>query len=300
MKKIFIYGSSHFIDKNIAQETPKNSDADIEIYFGDELNKADFFSFTNTVSLFGNDKYAILRNVAKTSDIDNFIQNLSKISETSLIITSESAGGKSEDKLVKSFKSAGFEVREEGSFAKASNSDVLKIFKEKGIPVSMVNASYILNVSGGDMTTVESEAEKLAIYLSSNKNMTADDVVKHVSGEKEEKIYMAVSYFAQKNTKACLEIFKAVSGTSENNMFLFFSMAKFINNLYYSYIDASLSDAKTQFQRNLQENKRLWSRDEVAELLGYMAGLDFAIKTGRRSFENAIEDIIIKTSALKK
>lgn len=299
MKRIFIYGSSHFIDKNITKETPKDSDADIEIYFGDELNKGDFFSFANTVSLFGNDKYAVIRNAAKIPDIEEFIQNMAKITETVLIISCEATGGKGEDKIVKLFKTAGFEIREEGSYAKASSSDVMKIFKEKGIPVSAVNAGYILNVSGGDMSAVENEAEKLAIYLSSNKNMTADDAVKYVSGEKEEKIYMAVSYFAQKNTKACLEIFKSVSGTYENNLFLFFGMAKFVYNIYYSYIDPNLPDAKTQFQRNLMDNKRLWSRDEAASLIGYMASLDFDIKTGRRAFENAIEDLIIKTSITK-
>lgn len=299
IKKIFVTGSPHFIDKNIATETPKNEDADIETYFGDEMNKNEFFTFTNTVSLFGNEKYAIIRNASKVSDIESFISNLATVSEATIIASSELSSNKSDDKIIKKFKNAGFEIREESSAGKATSFDVIKIFKEKGLSISSINASYVLNVSGGDMTAVETECEKLSLYLATNKNLTADDAIGYIAGEKEEKIYMVVSSFAKKNTKECLELYKLVPNTYENNLILFFSMTKFVNNLYFSYVDPSMAEMKTQFQRNLMENKRYWTREEAAQTISYMASLDADLKIGKKTFENVINDIIIYTSIPK-
>lgn len=52
MEKYFITGSSYFIDKNIKLFTPKDDNLDLEIFFGDELNKEDFLSYINSVDLF--------------------------------------------------------------------------------------------------------------------------------------------------------------------------------------------------------------------------------------------------------
>lgn len=300
IKKIFVTGPPYFIDKNITQETPKNEDADIEIYFGDEINKNAFFTFTNTISLFGGEKYAVIRNVSKVSDLEPFISNLAAVSEASIIASAEISSNKNDEKIIKYFKNAGFEIREESSAGKASNSDVIKIFKEKGLSISSINANHVLNVSGGDMTAVETECEKLSLYLATNKNLSADAAIGYIAGEKEEKIYMVVANFAKKNVKECLEIYKSVPNTYENNLFLFFSMAKFVYNLYFHYVDPSLAEMKTQFQRNLMENKRYWTREEAVKTISYMANLDADLKIGKKTFVNAINDIIVYPSIPKK
>lgn len=299
MKKIFIAGSSHFIDKNINLETPSSETADVEIYFGDEMNKSDFFAFVNAVSLFGGDKYAVIRNAFKIKEIEGFVSGLAKVSEASVIASSEFPGNKTEEKIIKAFKEAGFEIREENAAGKASAPDVIKVFREKGLDISGVNAGYVLGLSSGDMNSVENEAEKIALYLETNKNLTAGDVMSYISGKKEEKIYMAVANFAKKNTRECLEIYKSVPNTYENNMFVFFGIAKFLYNLYFYFIDPALPELRTQFQRNLMENKRYWSRAQTADTVGLMAVLDTEIKTGRKTFENAIIETILYPAVSK-
>ena len=74
MEKYFITGSSYFIDKNIKLFTPKNEDLEMEIFFGDELNKEDFLSYINSVDLFGSPKAAIIRNAGRIKDIEQLAE----------------------------------------------------------------------------------------------------------------------------------------------------------------------------------------------------------------------------------
>ncbi|MDE7314921.1 MAG: hypothetical protein K2N11_04385, partial [Mucispirillum sp.] len=87
MEKYFITGSSYFIDKNIKLFTPKDDDLNLEIFFGDELNKENFLSYINSVDLFGCPKAAIVRNAGRIKDIEQFAEIISKCLETTLIIT---------------------------------------------------------------------------------------------------------------------------------------------------------------------------------------------------------------------
>ncbi len=92
MEKYFITGSSYFIDKNIKLFTPKDDNLDLEIFFGDELNKEDFLSYINSVDLFGSPKAAIIRNAGRIKDIEHLAEIMSKCSETTLIITAPVKG----------------------------------------------------------------------------------------------------------------------------------------------------------------------------------------------------------------
>ena len=88
MEKYFITGSSYFIAKNIKLFTPQDEDSDLEIFFGDELNKEEFLSCINSMDLFGNPKAAVLRNAARVKDIKQLAESMSKCTETTLIISS--------------------------------------------------------------------------------------------------------------------------------------------------------------------------------------------------------------------
>ena len=76
MNKIFITGSSYFVDKNIKDNLSDDEDASLEIFFGDELDKTEFFSYINSIDLFGSEKYAVLRNAGKIKDLEALVTNV--------------------------------------------------------------------------------------------------------------------------------------------------------------------------------------------------------------------------------
>ena len=160
MEKYFITGSSYFIDKNIKLFTPKDEDLDLEIFFGDELNKEDFLSYINSVDLFGSPKAAILRNAGRIKDIEQLAEIMSKCSETTLIITTP-VKDKIDQSLVKIFKNNNFKVfAEEQKKAKATIDDVIDIFREKNIKLSKEQAEILLSKCLNNLSMVYHEAEK--------------------------------------------------------------------------------------------------------------------------------------------
>ena len=133
MDKYFITGSSYFIEKNIKLYTPKDDDLDLEVFFGDEINREEFLGYINSVDLFGNTKAAVLRNTNKIKDIESLVLSMAKSQECVLLVTAIS-GEKVDQNLVKLFKSNGFNVLvEEQKKTKATIDDVIRIFKEKNI-----------------------------------------------------------------------------------------------------------------------------------------------------------------------
>ena len=86
MNKIFITGSSYFVDKNIKDNLSDDEDASLEIFFGDELDKTEFFSYINSIDLFGSEKYAVLRNAGKIKDLEALVTAIKVARKTNKIL----------------------------------------------------------------------------------------------------------------------------------------------------------------------------------------------------------------------
>lgn len=313
MIKAFIVGSSYFIDTESAKLIASVKGADKETFFCDELNKSELYSFVNSVNLFGDPKIALIRNAQhfakktknadkpeKADKLDEFVKSLSSCTETHIIIAADKDGIKNpadvikgtDFKLIKEEPVKGYpdEVR------RIYQSQVKQIFKEKGVNISPEAALQIFEQTGGDMTMAKSEAEKFAIYMGSDKNISADELMAFSCGEKEESIYKLVDAFSEKETKEALCLYSSIPKTDDSLFPLFSALSKRITNIYFSYIDESLINEAYDFaKRKIIDYRRrhCWRRDEAAAMIGKAAELDLDIKTGRKLPENAINELII-------
>ena len=86
MKKVLIVGSSHFVETESANIIKTIQDADVETFFGDEMDKSEFYSFINSVSLFGDPKVAFIRNLHLMKNISEFILSMESCNETHIIL----------------------------------------------------------------------------------------------------------------------------------------------------------------------------------------------------------------------
>ncbi len=289
MTKVFISGTNHFIEAESAKIISSLKDADTETYFGDELDKNEFYSFINSVSLFGNPKIAFIRNAQNIKNPAEFIKTLESCTETHIIIGADKDGLKDPAKLLKGTSFTLIRDKEE----KGSPKQVIRIFKEKGMDISMFNAQQIFDMTGGDMVMAENEAEKFAVYRLSDENVSAAELMEFASGEKQEPVYKLVEAFSGRRTSEAFRIYSTIQKTDANLRSVFFALSKRIINLYFSHISESLINEYQDFvKRNISEHRRYWPRKEAAAMVGKASELDADIKTGRKLPENAVNELI--------
>lgn len=295
MDKYFITGSSYFIDKNIKQYTPDDEDLDLEVFFGDELKKEEFLGYINSIDLFGNTKAAVLRNVNKVKDIEPFVISMGKSQECVLLVSALS-GDKIDQNLVKLFKNNGFIVlAEEQKKTKATNDDVLKIFKSKNILLNYNQAELILHKCLNNLSMVENEADKMELYvLSQKEKVSVSLLLEQVSGEKEETIYALTDAFGMRNMANTLKIYSTMDKSVDNSFKIFFALTRRIFNIYQLFLDESLIGRIPDFQLvKIKEQQKKWKLIEVVKMLDEISELDKNIKTGQIDVNNAVLVLIM-------
>lgn len=300
MKKYFIIGSSYFIDKNIKLFTPKNEDLEMEIFFGDELNKEDFLSYINSVDLFGSPKTAIIRNAGRIKDIEQLAKIMSKCSETTLIITT-SVKDKIDQSLVKIFKNNNFKVFvEEQKKAKATIDDVIDIFKEKNIKLNQDHAEILLSKCLNNLSMVYHEAEKLETYLLGQKEkVPVSTLLDQLSGEKEETIFALTDAFGMRDVKTALKVYSTMDNSYDSNFKIFFALSKRIMQLYLLNIDEYYLKSVHPFQLSkIKEQQKKWKIKEILKAIDKISELDKDIKIGLKSIDNAVLAAIISVDKL--
>lgn len=295
MNKIFITGSSYFVDKNIKDNLSDDEDASLEIFFGDELDKTEFFSYINSIDLFGSEKYAVLRNAGKIKDLEALVTAMAKTTECNLII-SDVAKDKIDQQAIKLFKNNGFSViAEEQKKTRATIDDVIQIFKAKKILLNYNQAELIFNKCFNNLSMVEHEADKMEIYILSKKeNVPVSVLLEEVSGEKEETIYALTDNFGMRNIAGTLKIYKTMDNSSDNNFKIFFALTRRIFQLYLLYLDIDFLKRVPDFQvTKIKEQQKKWKQKEVIQIIDKISELDKDIKTGIINIDNAVISLIL-------
>lgn len=295
MNKIFITGSSYFVDKNIKDNLSDDEDASLEIFFGDELDKTEFFSYINSIDLFGSEKYAVLRNAGKIKDLEALVTAMAKTTECNLII-SDVAKDKIDQQAIKLFKNNGFSViAEEQKKTRATIDDVIQIFKAKKILLNYNQAELIFNKCFNNLSMVEHEADKMEIYILTKKeNVPVNVLLEEVSGEKEETIYALTDNFGMRNIAGTLKIYKTMDNSSDNNFKIFFALTRRIFQLYLLYLDIDFLKRVPDFQvTKIKEQQKKWKQKEVIQIIDKISELDKDIKTGIINIDNAVISLIL-------
>lgn len=295
MDKYFIHGSSYFIDKNIKLLTPKNEELDLEIFFGDEINKEEFLTFINSINLFGNPKVAIVRNAYKIKDIKQLVSNMAKSTEAILIITSP-IQDKIDQSLIKIFKDNNFKViAEEQKKSKTTIYDVIEIFKERNIKLNNIQAEIILNKCFNNLSMVLNEADKFQIYLLGHpENTDINKLIDELSGEKEETIFALTDAFGNRDIKNALKIYTTMDNSYDNNFKIFFALSKRIMQIYLLFLDESyLKQVHPFMLGKIKEQKNKWNIKDIIKIIDKISSLDKDIKTGLKTIDNAVITEII-------
>lgn len=290
MNKYFITGSNYFIDKHIKSLITSDNDLNLEIFFGDELNKEEFLSYINSVDLFGNKKAAILRNTNRIKNIQQFAEAMAKCTETLLIITSP-IKDKIEQSLVKIFKTNNFTIfTENQKKIKDVIYDVMNIFKEKKINLNYEQAETIFSKCLNNLSMVFFEAEKLETYiLGKQEKIPVEILLDQLSGEKEETIFSLTDAFGMRNIKTTLNIYNTMDDNDDSNFKIFFALSKRIILIYLFKLDEHYVQHLHPFQlTKIKEQEKKWKIKELLNIIDIISELDKDVKIGLKSISNAV------------
>ncbi len=298
-EKSIIIGSDFFITTNVNKVVDKNEDADIEKYFGDELNIDEYFAFINSPSIFGNDKIAYVRNIDKIKDLMGFLKSVETCIETTLIFSTTLSLTELEKKskgIQKYIKALEYKLIIEPTVKAMSvtaSHEVVDIFKIKGIEINNMTAMQILETTSGNLTAINNEAEKFSIYLNANPNEKLSDVLSNLSGKKTESIYALIDAFAEKKMDNVIKIFKNIPLNENSNDYrIYYGLAKRMSNIYFAYISNKLIEEYQDFvKQKVAGNKRFWTKNEAIKMMDKFALHDLNIKTGKIKFYEALVDI---------
>ncbi len=290
MKKLLIIGQQSFIDMTLSKELPKEDDVDVEVYFGDELdNMSEVYAYINSTSLFGDDKYALLRKAEKLKDIESFVEISKNCIETNILVCAESLTAK----FTNLFKAAGYSVLVEPKNNGATNADVREIFKNQGLEISLGSATQIITQTRGDFSLIKQEAEKMSLFLADSENKSVNHLLEHITDDSEEKVFGIIDAFSEKKSKVALSILNKIHGDDELVSQAFFMISSRMIDIYYASINNRLLSGKADFViKKTNGYKRYWERRELAKYIGYISSLDADIKTGKKTFRDALTELI--------
>lgn len=298
-EKSIVIGSDFFITTNVNKIIDLNEDADIEKYFGDELNIDEYFAFINSVSIFGNDKIAYIRNIDKIKDLTGFLKSVESCIETTLIFSTTLSLTDLEKKskgIQKYLKTLNYKLIIEATVKAMSvtaSHEVVDIFKSKGVEINNMTAMQILETTSGNLTAINNEAEKFSIYLNANPNEKIADILSNLSGKKTESIYALIDAFAEKKMDTVFKIFKNIPLNENSNDYrIYYGLSKRMSNIYFAYISNKLIEEYQDFvKQKVAGNKRFWTKHEAIKMMDKFSLHDLNIKTGKIKFYEALIDI---------
>jgi DNA polymerase III subunit delta len=187
---------------------------------------------------------------------------------------------------------AGFVVEEAGKRAKRMDAAA---------------AGRLCELIGQDLGLLASEVEKLSLYVGQRQAITAEDVSELVGQSREEKIFRVMDLAGLGRLPEALSAWHQVLATDPAAIYKALGGMAFVLR---RWLDAQQLRAGGTSIREIAPRMMMWGRERELEgllmrltpgrLTGLLAGigeLDSQAKSGRRSIETGVEELLFKVAA---
>jgi DNA polymerase-3 subunit delta len=288
--KYLITGSKFFLDDNIEKICKNFTDPEINIYFGDEFDKEDFFSFIFTPSLFYDSKIAIINNSEKLKEINILLENALKSIEATIIFLFN----ETDLKKIKFENKDKFKILSENKVNKYNAGKIIKLmFADKGFDIKSLTAEDIYEMCFQDINLVKMELDKLDIYYY-GKNKPEDDknILEIISFTKNETIFKFIDSFFDRKKQMSIYSLDNIISTGESAEMLFYMLSKRVQQILLYKISPSFIKIHPYTLSKVEKSASIWSDNEIYLLINEIADIDFDMKTGKANIIDKLYSLI--------
>ena len=271
-------------------------------------NTTNFLESLFTVSLFDNEKIILIKRA--TDKILKIIEEISirNLNDTKIIINSDNLEKKS--KLRKFF-----EINKNCiciPFYPDNEQTLIKLaynfFKNKKISIAQSEINQIVNKCNGDRQNLNTELEKIELYVKGGKKLTSENLSKLINLNENYSVIELVNHCLAKNKKQIIKILNENNYTNEDSILIlriFLNQSKKILGLLREYeknqnIDLTISSAKPPiFWKDKEITKKQisgWKQENLKKLIYEINDIELLIKNNINSSINLITDFILAKS----
>lgn len=207
LKNLYLlYGNeSYLIDKlvdRIIILANESAGSDMETSgFSKEVNASELDMAMHTNSFFGNGKIIICSDTGIFKDKNRsktFADLLSRVPTDSYIIFTEKDVDE-KNELFTEMKKAGYAYKIEMRKSNEIMSYISGRFKRKGKKISAANLGLFVDLSGNALQDIESDIEKILLYMGELKEVRKEYILKLCSGSSTHRIYEMIDAIFEKN-----------------------------------------------------------------------------------------------------
>lgn len=230
LKNLYLlYGDEEFLinalEDKIFSMACKDEKKELEkVRFGDEINPEDLFQAVNTASFFSRGKFVKCVNTGifkKNTGNGEYEKVLGSIPKGTYVVFREESVDR-KNKLFSEMSKAGYaysvDMRKTGELIGYISSR----FKKHNKKISNNNISLFLEYSGGNLTDIEADIEKILLYMGERGEVRREYIEKLCSGTRQFRIYeMLDSIFYRQKDKSISLMRELISDKTPVQVLLF-------------------------------------------------------------------------------
>ncbi|MGA1863347.1 hypothetical protein OWM07_10745 [Deferribacter thermophilus] len=282
-KKILIIGSSNFIEEKLNELVPKDDHFEIKRFNEENFSLEEAVEFIFTYSLFYQDKYLIVKNIDKISDISKNAHHFVESGESHIIFTAENL--KNVDKLIiDNFEN----VKEQKLSYKDQVVQIMEIFNSKGVKLEFNEAREIYELCGRNIELIKQEAEKISIYFHNREIESFDEIIKLISFTNVGTIFKFIESFFLKDKKSVLKYINDMVMANENFNMIFYIFSKRAIEIFYYKVNPDLVSGHAYKISQIKAAANKWKLEELSKLIEKLYNIDKRLKTSAVSLENEL------------
>ena len=204
-EEFFIDEVMHYAEKKILSE--EEASFNLSTFYGKDANWADIINACRRYPMFSEKQVVVLKEAQQMRDLEKlepYIEN--PLKSTIFVVSYKGKTVDGRSKLAKTIKKNGVIFTSKKIYENQLPAWANGYVQSKGFQISPKALTLLVDHLGNDLSRITNEVDKLSINISSNKNITEDDIEKYIGVSKEYNIFELQHAFSKKDFSKAIRI----------------------------------------------------------------------------------------------
>ena len=180
---------------------------------------------------------------------------------------------------------------------------IARTMKKAGLSITTEACDQLIYSVGDDLTTVLSELEKLIAYCDGRGSVTAEDIRAVCTARTEYRVFELAQTVLQGKSRQAFAMLRAMITDGEQPLMLLALLSRQCRQVYDArlYLDAGTPQAAIAGKlgippfamRQLAPLTKMYTVEELADMVRYCTEVEFEVKAGRLAEEGAMEQAML-------